>query len=208
MTTLAASGEVGRGAPCVAEAGERRPPYVAVVSGSPVRASRTLALARHIGAHLAREGADVQYVDVRDLPAEDLLWARPTSAEARSACAVVQGAAGVVFVTPVYNAAYSGVLKAFLDMLPQFALRGKATLPIAVGGTVAHMLVIDYALRPVLASMGTPHVVGGVFLLDKWIRGHDAGELTIDDRVAERLQQSTRELGRAVQEQGLGRGQV
>jgi FMN reductase len=110
----------------------------------------------------------------------------------------VEGAAGVVLVTPVYNAAYSGVLKAFLDILPQFGLRGKVALPLAVGGTVAHMLVIDYALRPVLASMGTPYVVGGVFLLDRWIHGHDSGELIIDQEVAQRLQQSLHELGRAV----------
>jgi FMN reductase len=117
----------------------------------------------------------------------------------------VEGAAGIVFVTPVYNAAYSGVLKAFLDVLPQFGLRGKVALPLAVGGTVAHMLVIDYAIRPVLASMGTPYIVGGVFLLDKWIRGHDSGELIIDPEVAERLQESLHELGRVVCERAAFR---
>jgi FMN reductase len=178
----------------------RRAPYVAVVSASPVPASRTLALARHVGARLATDGADVRYVDVRDLPADDLLGARPSSAKTKSACALVEGAAGIVLVTPVYNAAYSGVLKAFLDILPQFGLRGKVALPLAVGGTVAHMLVIDYALRPVLASMGTPYIVGGVFLLDKWISGHDSGELIIDQQVAGRLQQSLHELGRVVHE--------
>lgn len=180
--------------------GRREAPYVAVVSGSPAPASRTLALARHVGAHLAKEGTDVRYVDVRDLPADDLLSARPNSSETRSACALVAGAAAVVLVTPVYNAAYSGVLKAFLDILPQFGLRGKVALPLAVGGTVAHMLVIDYALRPVLASMGMPHVVGGVFLLDTWINRHDSGELTIDERVAGRLQESLDELGRVLHE--------
>jgi FMN reductase len=182
-----------------AEAG-RRAPYVAVVSASPVPASRTFALAQHVGARLAREGADVRYVEVRDLPADDLLRARPSSAKTKSACALVEGAAGIVLVTPVYNAAYSGVLKAFLDMLPQSGLRGKVALPLAVGGTVAHMLVIDYALRPVLVSMGTPYIVGGVFLLDKWISGHDSGELIIDQQVAGRLQQSLHELGRVVHE--------
>src|SRR5262249_15796049 len=147
---------------------------------------------------LARDGADVRYIDVRDLPADDLLWARPTSAKTRSACALVEGAAGIVLVTPVYNAAYSGVLKAFLDILPQCGLRGKVALPLAVGGAVGHMRVIDYAIRPVLASMGTAQIVGGVFLLDKWISGHDSGELVIDEQVADRLQQSVNELGRMV----------
>jgi FMN reductase len=194
MKATVPSGEVGRPAP-----------YVAVVSGSPAPASRTLALARHVGARLERDGADVRYVDVRDLPADDLLWARASSPKTKSACALVEGAAGIVFVTPVYNAAYSGVLKAFLDVLPQFGLRGKVALPLAVGGTVAHMLVIDYAIRPVLASMGTPYIVGGVFLLDKWIRGHDSGELIIDPEVAERLQESLHELGRVVCERAAFR---
>jgi len=30
-------------------------------------------------------------------------------------------------------------------------LRGKVVLPVATGGTPAHVLVVDYALRPVLA---------------------------------------------------------
>jgi len=173
-------------------------PYVAVVSGSPAPASRVLALARHVGARLSKDGADVRYVDIRDLPAEDLLTARPRSAVTKAACALVEDAAAVVLVTPVYNAAYSGVLKAFLDVLPQFGLRGKVALPLAVGGTVAHMLVLDYAIRPVLASMGALHVVGGVFLLDSWIHRQDSGELLIDQQVAGRLQQSLSELGQAV----------
>jgi len=113
---------------------------------------------------------------------------------------LVEGAAGIVLVTPVYNASYTGVLKAFLDLLPRSGLRGKVALPLAVGGTVAHMLVLDYALRPVLASMGTPHIIEGVFVLDKWIGGHDSGELAIDHQVAERLRHSLFQLGRAVNE--------
>jgi len=178
----------------------RRAPYVAVVSGSPAPASRTLALARHVGGYLSRDGADVRYIDVRDLPADDLLWARASSEQTKAACALVEGAAGIVLVTPVYNASYTGVLKAFLDLLPRSGLRGKVALPLAVGGTVAHMLVLDYALRPVLASMGTPHIIEGVFVLDKWIGGHDSGELAIDHQVAERLRHSLFQLGRAVNE--------
>jgi len=188
----------------IARDGRRAPAYVAVISGSPAPASRTLALARHVGAHLTRDGAEVRYVDVRDLPADDLLSARPRSLETQSACALVQGASGIVLVTPVYNAAYSGVLKAFLDLLPQFSLRGKVALPLAVGGTVAHMLIIDYALRPVLASMGAGHVLGGVFLLDSWIRQHDSGALFIDREALGRLEQSLDELGRAVHWQAVG----
>jgi pyruvate-ferredoxin/flavodoxin oxidoreductase len=46
---------------------------------------------------------------------------------------------------------------AFLDLLPQLGLTGKAVLPLAVGGSIAHVLAIDYGLRPVLCSMAAEH---------------------------------------------------
>ena len=60
----------------------------------------------------------------------------------------------MVVSTPVYKAAYSGVLKVFLDLLPQFGLAGKVVLPLVTGGTASHVLAIDYALRPVLLALG------------------------------------------------------
>jgi FMN reductase len=79
----------------------------------------------------------------------------------------------------VYKAAYTGLLKSFLDLLPQYALAGKTVLPLVTGGTPAHVLAIDYALCPVLASMGA-HVGQGYFLLDQLI-GEGAGG---DTRIA------------------------
>ena len=41
----------------------------------------------------------------------------------------------------------------------------KVVLPMAVGGSAAHVLTIDYALRPVLVSLGAVHVTRGQVLL-------------------------------------------
>ncbi len=60
----------------------------------------------------------------------------------------------VVVATPIYKAAYTGGLKALFDILPQSALRGKTVLPLATGGSPAHLLAIDYALKPVLSALG------------------------------------------------------
>jgi len=57
----------------------------------------------------------------------------------------------------------------FLALLPQFALRDKVVLPFALGGTVAHVLSLDYALRPVLSSLDPHHIVAGLFVLDKHV---------------------------------------
>ena len=62
--------------------------------------------------------------------------------------------------TPVYKAAYSGLLKVLLDLLPQTALKEKTVLPLATGGSPHHMLALDYALRPVLQSADKRYEVG------------------------------------------------
>jgi FMN reductase len=86
-----------------------------------------------------------------------------------AAVELFEQADGIVVATPVFKASYSGLLKTLLDLLPQRALAGKIVLPLATGGTVAHALVIDYALRPVLAAMGSTEVVHGHFLLDGFV---------------------------------------
>ncbi|MFY2980449.1 NAD(P)H-dependent oxidoreductase, partial [Klebsiella pneumoniae] len=63
------------------------------------------------------------------------------------------GADGLIIATPVYKASFSGALKTLLDLLPERALEGKIVLPLATGGTIAHMLAVDYALKPVLNAL-------------------------------------------------------
>ena len=160
---------------------------VVTISGSPSPESRTLALAVHVGAAIAARGFEVEALNVRDLPAEDLLHARLDSPALQRAVGLVEGARGVVISTPVYKASYTGVLKAFLDLLPQFGLAGKVVLPLVTGGTLAHVLAIDYALRPVLSSLGAQHVVGGLFILDKLLEPRSGGGLDVNPEIEERL---------------------
>jgi FMN reductase len=93
----------------------------------------------------------------------------------------------VIVSTPVYKASYTGVLKAFLDLLPQFGLNGKVVLPLVTGGTVSHVLAIDYALRPVLHALGAQHVVSGLFILDKLLELRPDGTLTVAPEISGRL---------------------
>ncbi len=148
---------------------------VVTVTGSPSEASRTARLAWQVGQVLAGPDFEVQHINVRDLPAEDVLAARSDAPALRGPLASIERARGVVVATPIYKASYSGVLKSFLDLLPQFGLAGKVVLPLATGGTPAHVLAIDYALRPVLLSLGAQHVVAGLFLHDKLIELEPGG---------------------------------
>ncbi|MFC9842658.1 NADPH-dependent FMN reductase [Streptomyces sp. NPDC060223] len=161
------------------------------VSGSPSATSRTARLVRHLDDRLRSQGHEVTPLDVRTLPAEALLGADFGHPAIVEATALFEQADGVVIATPVYKAAYSGLLKSLLDLLPQYALTGKTVLPLATGGSTAHVLAIDYALRPVLSSMGAAHIVPGWFTLDKDITVGDGGTLTVAPAAAEALAQVT-----------------
>ncbi|GAA2158384.1 NADPH-dependent FMN reductase [Kitasatospora kazusensis] len=150
------------------------------VSGSPSPTSRTTRLLRHVDARLAALGHRVVPLEVRTLPAEALLAGDTSHPELARALDLFQQADGVVIGTPVYKAAYSGLLKTLLDVLPQYALAGKAVLPLATGGSTAHVLAVDYALRPVLSSMGARHVTQGWFVLDRHIGVAEDGRTTVE----------------------------
>jgi FMN reductase len=160
---------------------------VVTISASPSAESRSQALATYVGKTIAARGFEVEAFDVRDLPAEDLLHARLDSAALQRAVGLVERARGVVISTPVYKASYTGVLKTFLDLLPQFGLAGKVVLPLVTGGTLAHVLAIEYALRPVLSSLGAQHVVGDLLILDKLLERRPAGGLDVNPEIGERL---------------------
>jgi FMN reductase len=171
---------------------------IVTVGGSPSHPSRSSLLADLVGARLRADGFEVEPIEVRELPAEDLVRANPESPRLRAALGLIERAHGVVICTPVYKASYTGVLKTFLDLLPQLGLTGKIALPLVTGGTLAHVLVIDYALRPVLASLNPLHITGGLFLLDKLCERPQGGGLVIEPDLARRLDQVIDEFARAV----------
>ncbi|PPK63932.1 NADPH-dependent FMN reductase [Actinokineospora auranticolor] len=154
---------------------------IVVLSGSPSAKSRTAALAEHLADRLRRHGHSVRLVRVRDLPPQALLHADVADPAIVDVVTAIESADGVVVASPVYKAAYSGLLKTLLDLLPQFALAGKTVLPVLTGGSPAHVLALDYALRPVLTSLGAHHVVPGWFVLDKHIEVGPTGVVVHPD---------------------------
>lgn len=160
---------------------------VLIVTGSPSSSSRTLKVAGIVSQRLGRLGHDSSLLDLRTLPAEGLLHARAEEPAVAGALERVRASSGVVFATPVYKAAYSGLLKTFIDIFPQFGLQGKVVLPLALGGTPAHVLAIDYGLRPVLSSLDPLHVVAGLFILDKHVVTDESGEVTLDPDPSKKL---------------------
>jgi SsuE family FMN reductase len=164
---------------------------IATISSSPSIPSRTDAVLDYVTKRITSHGHDVTPIVLRDLPAEPLVRGRADDPEIAAAAKVLEAADAVVVTTPVYKAAYSGLLKVFLDLLPQYALKGKTVLPLATGGTPAHVLVIDYALRPVLTSLGADAIGQGWFVLSSHIQLYDGGGLLLDPAASVPLYQVT-----------------
>lgn len=163
-------------------------PAIVLISGSPSATSRTNAILKEVSRLLAAHGIDAALVNVRDFPSDDLIFARYDSPAFADAKALIAGASGVVVGTPIYKASYTGTLKTFLDILPQLALRGKTVLPLASGGSAAHLLAIDYALKPVLSTLGATDLLQGVYAVDDQVKISPDGELWLHDDLRTRLQ--------------------
>ena len=177
---------------------------VLLIAGSPSEPSRSAALLDDAQVHLEAHGVTVQRLSVRDVSAEALLRADFSHPSILAAVRQVAQAQAVVVATPVYKAAYSGALKALLDVLPQTALQGKTVLPLATAGSPGHQLALDYALRPVLQALGARIVLQGVYAIDTQIKHGERGERpwvdpAIRNRLLHGLDDLLRELGVAPQ---------
>lgn len=157
---------------------------IVVISGSPTKTSRLNGVVDYVMTQL--EGS-VDFIDVIDLPAEDLLHAKFNSVAIKEATALIEKADGIIIATPVYKASYTGILKAFLDLIPQKGLENKVILPIAMGGTTAHLLMLEYALKPVLSVLGATHIEAGVFVQDSQVVWNDGGTVDMKEDVNDRL---------------------
>lgn len=131
--------------------------------------SRLLAdqLAASAQRQLAAAGYTVRIdvVELRDL-AVDIAnnfvtgYAAPRLAEV---IAGVEDSDGVIAVSPVFSASYSGLFKSFIDVLDPKSLDGKAALLGATGGTDRHQMVLDYAMRPLFSYLRTRTAPTGVY---------------------------------------------
>ncbi len=159
---------------------------IVALSGSPSANSRSAALLRHV---LARfdDGTTRHEIALRELPPAALMHADFDDPAIRRAREHVAAARLVLIATPIYKAAYSGLLKTFLDLLPQDGLRDKTVLAIGTGGSVAHLLALDYTLRPVLAALGARHVLDTIYAVDAQLSPDAAHGYGVQDELARRI---------------------
>ena len=75
----------------------------------------------------------------------------------------VTTADGLIVVTPVFTASYSGLFKSFFDIIDNQTLTDMPLLMGATAGTARHSLVLDYAMRPLFTYLHAIVVPTGVF---------------------------------------------
>jgi FMN reductase len=171
---------------------------VAVAAGLSVPSStRLLAdrLSESVRGGLGEQGVDVQVrvVELRELAvpiANNLVTGFPAPALAEAVEAVTE-ADGLIAVTPVFAASYSGLFKSFFDLIEPDALTGKPVLIAATGGTARHSLVLEHALRPLFAHLRALVVPTAVYAASEdWGGTGDA----LTDTLPQRIERAGAEL--------------
>jgi FMN reductase len=146
-----------------------------IVVGNPKRRSRTLLVAETVAARAAAAaGLDVSdrvVVDLADLGSGLFDW---SSAAVREAVTSVAAVDLLVVASPTYKAAYTGLLKAFLDWFSTTGLSGVTTVPVMVGAGASHALAVEVHLRPVLVEIGATLPTRGLYVLEEQLDDLDA----------------------------------
>ncbi|QXQ97961.1 FMN reductase [Streptomyces sp. WY228] len=140
---------------------------------------------------------EVRVIELRDLAvdiANHLVSGFP-SAGLREAIDAVTEADGLIAVTPVFTASYSGLFKSFFDLIDPTALTGKPVVIAATGGTARHSLVLEHALRPLFAYLRAVTVPTSVYAASEdW--GSSGDEYT--EGLPSRIRRAGGELASAV----------
>jgi FMN reductase len=137
---------------------------LSIVVGNPKPRSRTLVVAAALADRLcAVTGATLaRTVDLCDYASDLFKWPHE---ELEALNEAVAASDCVVFASPTYKAAYTGLLKAFLDRYPNNGLAGVTAIPVMTGGSPIHAMAVDTTLRAVLIELGASLPTRGLFFL-------------------------------------------
>ncbi|GAA3480428.1 FMN reductase [Streptomyces yanii] len=182
-----------------------------VVSAGLSTPSSTRLLADRL-AESARDGltargheASTEVVELRELAgdiANHLVTGFPPP-RLSAAIDAVTAADGLIVVTPVFTASYSGLFKSFFDLIDPDALTGKPVLVAATGGTARHSLVLEHALRPLFAYLRAVVAPTAVYAASEdWGSGGD--EYT--DGLPARVRRAGTELAALMAARPVGEG--
>ena len=105
------------------------------------------------------------------------------------------GSDGLIAVTPIFTASYSGLFKSFFDVLEADSLTGRPVLIGATGGTERHSLALEHAVRPLFSYLGSAVVPTAVYAASSDWGGGEA-----DRSLSARIGRAAEHLARSVRD--------
>lgn len=111
------------------------------------------------------ESVDVDVIEIAPLAASlaTTVTTGVAPADIVAARNLVAAADGVIAVTPIFTASYSGLFKMFFDVLDPDSLTGVPVLIAATAGTPRHSLALDHSIRPLMSYLRAATVPTAVF---------------------------------------------
>ena len=164
-----------------------------IINGGYSVKSRLTGVQQELEKLLIQHKVTFEKVIVHQLPAQDLITANFASPTIIENINKVEHADIVILLTPVFKGAYSGIIKTFIDLLPQKGLEGKSVIPVAIGGSIAHLLTLEYALKPIVSILGSTHVTNPVYVVDKQITIDDDENYVVETDVINRLENAVKQ---------------
>lgn len=145
--------------------------------------------------------AHVETIELRDHARDitnNMLAGFPSPALSKVLESVI-GADGLIAVSPIFAASYSGLFKSFFDIVDPETLTGMPVLIGATGGTPRHSLALEHALRPLFAYLRADVIPTGVYAASAdW---GSVGDVTSNNSLAslpERIERASVQFARAV----------
>lgn len=161
---------------------------VVIISSVMSPQSRLKGIENKITDFLINEAIDYDLIDIINLPPEDLFYGNYDSDMIVHQVKKIEQAKVIIILSPVYKASFTGLLKLFLDIIPEKGFANKVVLPILLGGTYGHLLVKDVVLKPVCHALGATNILHGVYALDSQVVRLVHGGFEIDEALGERLE--------------------
>lgn len=156
--------------------------------------------------HLAEASrlASAQVVSLRPLAGDVALAGvgGPVSEPLRQAVDALAQADGVIAVSPVLQASYSGLFKGFMDILPEGTLEDVPVLVGATAGTARHSLVTETAMRPLFTYLKAQPVTLSVFAASEDFGASWEAQAPSEQREAplgERIERASAQMARLLQ---------
>lgn len=167
---------------------------VILINGNNKIDSRLTGVQSVIEQSFQKQRVQTEVIYVHQLPANDLIRANFNSEILQRELKKVVEADVIVLLTPIYKASYTGILKTFIDLIPQKGFEEKIVWPVAIGGTAHHLLAIDYTLKPLAITLGATQIAKSVFVQEQQVIKVDALVYNVDLKIQARLAQEVERI--------------